>query len=369
MLFAYNWAEMSKYLKLAVIFGSLTASHLLALLVSGRNHLASESLHALGTILMGAAIFLVGQIYHLDSHYPHAILLWSAGALVMAWALPSLTQAFMAICLVILWHVMEVFQFQYANHAAFLIILFGIFPLVWRLRSPVLARFVSAGLLVTLGLSISSVNEGLVGITLLLLAAAMIFMDRIIQTRGNTSQTEIADEIAKPAILVLVLLLLGLTFGDFLHEIINFKLEDPLTSGIYWIVLLLSQLTFGWLLVKRQMNAISMLVELTVILVLLPRLLSVFAGTPLLYKLHVALAVAFNLILLGISIWLMIDGARHANRRRMVLGSILFAVLAMARYTDLFDSLIARAAVFLIVGITLFVAGNIYQRNKKVAGQ
>ena len=63
----------------------------------------------------------------------------------------------------------------------------------------------------------------------------------------------------------------------------------------------------------------------------------------------------------------MVDGAQHANRRRMVAGSILFAILAMARYTDLFDSLVARAVVFLIVGITLFVAGNIYQRSKKEA--
>ena len=74
---------------------------------------------------------------------------------------------------------------------------------------------------------------------------------------------------------------------------------------------------------------------------------------------------AFNLILLATSIWLMLDGAKHANRQRMVKGSMLFAILAMARYTDLFDSLIARAVVFLIVGIALFVVGNIYQRNKK----
>jgi uncharacterized membrane protein len=367
LLFAYNWADMSKYLKLAVIFGALISSHLLAMLVAGRNTLFSESLFALGTMLMGAAIFLVGQIYHLDSHYPHAILLWSAGALAMAWALPSLTQAFMAIILVILWHVMEVFNFHYANHAAFLVILFGIFPLVWRLSSPVLARFVSAGLLITLGLSISSVDEGLVGITLLLISSAMIFMHRIIQKTGNASQIAIANEMAKPAVLVLVLILFGLTFSDFLREMFHIKLDDPLTSGIFWVALLVSQLAFGWLLFKRQVNAIAALAELTVVLVFLPTLLAGYLEYSSLHKLQVVLSTAFNLILLGTSIWLMIDGARHANRRRMVAGSILFAILAMARYTDLFDSLIARAVVFLIVGITLFVAGNIYQRNKQEA--
>ncbi len=367
LLFAYNWDDMGKFLKLAVIFGGLIGSHLLGMLASGRNTILSESLFALGTMLMGAAIFLVGQIYHLDSHYPHAILLWSAGALAMAWALPSLTQAFMAICLVILWHATEIFSFQYANHAAFLVILFGIFPLVWRLNSPVLAQFVSAALLITLGLSISSADKDLVAMTLLLVSSAMLFMERIIQTRGNTAQTAIAYEIAKPATLVLVLLLFGLTFGDFLNELVNFKLDNPMTSAIFWIALVVSQLAAGWLLINRQLNAITILAELTVVLVFLPVLSAGHLDYPFLLKLRIALTTAFNLILLGISIWLMVDGARHANRRRMVAGSTLFAILAMARYTDLFDSLIARALVFLLVGISLFAAGNIYQRSKKGA--
>jgi len=63
----------------------------------------------------------------------------------------------------------------------------------------------------------------------------------------------------------------------------------------------------------------------------------------------------------------MFDGARQANRQHMVYGSLIFSVLAMVRYTDLFDSLIIRASIFLIVGITLFSMGNIYQRNKKEA--
>ena len=70
-------------------------------------------------------------------------------------------------------------------------------------------------------------------------------------------------------------------------------------------------------------------------------------------------------MLLALSVWMMIDGARNANRRHMVQGSILFALLAVARYTDLFESLIARAVVFLLVGAALFTVSHFYQRNKK----
>lgn len=367
LLFAYNWADMDKFLKLAVIFSALTGAHVAAMLTLHRNAILGESLFALGTMLMGASIFLIGQIYHIDSHYPNAFLLWSVGALALAWALPSLTQAFMTILLVLTWHLTEVFDFHVSNHVAFMVIIIGLFPLVWRLNSPLLARFTSASLFISLGASIGSVDEGLIVITLLLMAATLINFDRIIQHRGINAQTLIADEIARPANLVLVVTLLLMTFRDLLPEIVHFKLDDTLTSGFFWIALLTSQSGFIWLAIKRQLSAMVALAELTVVLMLLPTLLVFFTEIKSLVNLYGWMMIGFNLILLASSIWLMIDGAKQANRGRMVKGSILFAVLAMARYTDLFDSLIARATVFLIVGIALFVIGNIYQRNKKGA--
>jgi uncharacterized membrane protein len=48
-------------------------------------------LHLLGTMMFGAGIWLIAQIYHIDEHYPNALLIWSLGALGLAWALPSLS--------------------------------------------------------------------------------------------------------------------------------------------------------------------------------------------------------------------------------------------------------------------------------------
>lgn len=367
LLFAYNWAEMSKYLKLTVIFVAFFGAHLAAFFTMQRNHILSESLFALGTMLMGAAIFLVGQIYHLDSHYPHAFLLWSMGALVLAWVLPSLSQAFIAICLVLGWHVAEVFDFQLANHAAFLVITLGIIPLLWRLNSPVLGRLTSTSLFITVGLSIGSTDIGLVGVTLLLIAIVFIVFDRIIQFTGNQQQKIISYEMTQPALLVFVILLLMMSFGDLINDIILFKIEQLLPGLFFWFSLVLSQLAFGWLIINRQLSALSILAELTALLTLLPNILIYFSATELTAGINLLLVLIFNLILLVCSIWMMIHGARQADRRLMVRGSVLFAILAAARYTDLFDSLIARAVVFLIVGIALFAIGNIYQRHKKEA--
>jgi hypothetical protein len=44
------------------------------------------ALHTLGTIALGAGIFLAGQIFNLDEHWPGGLMLWALGAAI-AWAL------------------------------------------------------------------------------------------------------------------------------------------------------------------------------------------------------------------------------------------------------------------------------------------
>ncbi len=366
LLFAYNWAEMSKLMKLAAIFSALSAAHLTGLLKRDQQVL-SEGFFAVGTMLMGSAIFLVGQIYHLDSHYPNAFLLWSVGALALAWALPSLTQAFMTIILIVCWHLMEVLDFQLTNYSAFLLILIAIFPLVWRLNSPLLARFASAALFLTLGLSIGIVNDEMIAITLLLIASGMIFLAEIIKQQSDLPQKGIADEITKPAALLLVIMMISFTFDDLLRELFLFKLNEPMDSATLWGTLAFSQLSFCWLASKRKLNLFVILTELSIILTVFPSLLLQLEllSLPTWKALITLSSISFNLILLATSIWMMFEGAKEGDRQRMLRGCFLFTILAISRYTDLFDSLIARASVFLIVGIALFAIGNLYQRNKQ----
>lgn len=368
LLFAYNWAEMTKVSKLAVIFSALITSHVLAMRLRTRQVVYSESLFALGSMLMGAGIFLVGQIYHMDSHYPNAFLLWSVGALALAWTLPSLTQAFLAVMLVIGWHLFEVLDFQYANHSALLLVLFGILPLIWRLHSPVLARFVSAGLLLTLGLSVGVIGGELVVTTQVLAAATLIGLERAIATSNEEPERKIASEFAKPAWWVLVVLMYLMTFGDLVPELVLRELDSVVAASYFLLVLLASQAVFFWLVYRRRFNGVVILCELVIVLLLVPSLVTWFAGTLAGRESVFWVALGFNLLLLSVSLWLMIDGARTANRQHMLRGSLLFALLAMARYTDLFDSLIARAVVFVLVGLALFVVSHIYQRNKKQVG-
>ncbi|MCW9089360.1 MAG: DUF2157 domain-containing protein [Gammaproteobacteria bacterium] len=363
LLFAYNWSAMGKLSKLAVIFAFLGGAHVAALLLRTRSHVYSESLFALGTMLMGAGIFLVGQVYHMDSHYPNAFLFWSLGALALAWALPSLTQAFMAVALLMTWHLTEVLDFHAANHLALPLVL-AIFPLAWRLRSPMLGRFASAVLFVTIGFSISVVESDLVVSMLLFTAMALLALEGLAGPAASEIQREIARAGAGPALLVMVVLMYMMSFGDFVPELIDIELQSGVAVAYFIAALVVSQGAFFWLLWRERLNALVRLAELALLLALLPSLLAYASGEESIRGGAGWVALGFNLTLLSLSVWLMVDGARNADRRHMVQGSLLFALLAAARYTDLFDSLIARALVFLLVGAALFAVSHFYQRNK-----
>jgi hypothetical protein len=74
----------------------------------------------------------------------------------------------------------------------------------------------------------------------------------------------------------------------------------------------------------------------------------------------------YNLLFLFSAIMLMQHGFRALNLRSAITGSVLLSALAIARYTDLFHSLLARAAVFLLVGGMMLGVGIFFTRARKV---
>ena len=76
-------------------------------------------------------------------------------------------------------------------------------------------------------------------------------------------------------------------------------------------------------------------------------------------------AAVFNLLFLFHSIMLIVAGCKESDLRFTTAGCLLLASISLARYTDLFVSLLARSSVFLIMGAALFAVGIYYSRTKK----
>jgi len=83
---AAHWDEISPASRFTIVLLTVAVFHLGGAVFAERSHLLATVLHAVGTIALGAAIFLTGQIFHLEEHWPGGLMMWAAGAWI-AWGL------------------------------------------------------------------------------------------------------------------------------------------------------------------------------------------------------------------------------------------------------------------------------------------
>ncbi len=361
LLFAYNWDKMHKFAKLGVVFTALIAAHGSALFV--KRNATRESLHVLGTMFFGAGIWLVAQIYHINEHYPTAFLVWGIGALSLAWILPSLAQALIAAGLLALWSGSEVFGFHSRQFTAPALVLFGVLPLAWVLRSRVVAAAGLASFLFVLFTVLETWSFNLVIPAYFSVGAALIAAGLILR-RSRVS--ELAPVCFSLGNLLYFLMLFMLTFREAREPIPNL----PQTQAVVIVFVLFVAFSLGlWFVALRPFTNIKeqiseglrmdyLAVPLVVIFYSLQffgvlKLKGMYATTP------------YNLLILFSAVVLMLRGFKTLQLRSAIMGSLLLTALAVARYTDLFQSLLARAAVFLLVGGMMVGIGVFFARAKR----
>lgn len=83
---AAHWDALSPSMRFGVVLLLVALFHVAAALAADRFPALSTTLHAVGTISLGAGIFLAGQIFHLQEHWPGGVMLWALGSWI-AWAL------------------------------------------------------------------------------------------------------------------------------------------------------------------------------------------------------------------------------------------------------------------------------------------
>jgi predicted membrane protein DUF2157 len=82
---AANWTGIARPLRFAILLAGIVGAYGVGALFdrAERNHLADLSV-GVGSIIFGAAIALVGQMYHLGDDFAGGVLLWASGALAAA---------------------------------------------------------------------------------------------------------------------------------------------------------------------------------------------------------------------------------------------------------------------------------------------
>jgi uncharacterized membrane protein len=355
LLFAYNWERMHKFAKLVLIFFALLAAHGAGFWLrqpESKYKTAGEGLHLLGTMLFGAGIWLIAQIYHIEEHYPNALLIWGLGALGLAWALPSISQGVVATILLVMWNSFEAFDFKDPHLLSPFLILGAILPLAWLNRSRVLVTTVICAFLVSLAFSVAKIEGDLVPLVLFFSACMLIAMNLIVRFIG---------------FLIYLAILFVLSFH---HRgrgmwLIHF---DQFQESLYFFSFALAAIGFwAWAIWTFRQKKVSASGEFRIeyygVLVTLIVILLNALGV-LVLRGWIGVAV-FNIFFLFHSIMMIVSGCKFLDLKSTSTGCLLFTILAMTRYTDLFVSLLTRSLVFFITGAALFAVGIYYSKTKK----
>jgi uncharacterized membrane protein len=77
---AAHWDALGPGERFAIVLVAVAGFHLAGAFAADRSEGLAVTLHACGTLALGGGIFLAGQIFHLEEHWPGGLLLWAVGA-------------------------------------------------------------------------------------------------------------------------------------------------------------------------------------------------------------------------------------------------------------------------------------------------
>src|SRR5712671_3862602 len=134
---AANWTEIARVLRFAMLLAGIAVAYGVgaAFALAGRPVLADLAA-SVGAIIFGAAIALVGQMYHLGDDFAAGMLLWAAGSLAAAALTGSRGALAVALTAGSLWSGSHVFEAADVPHLAFVPfwIIAAVLALAWNSR-------------------------------------------------------------------------------------------------------------------------------------------------------------------------------------------------------------------------------------------
>jgi uncharacterized membrane protein len=316
----------------------------------------------LSVLIFGAAIALIGQIYHIDSHMPDGIALWAAGGLLTALLLGSQPAMTVSILLAALWTWQEQFDFRAMNWPLLAYLAVALWPLLrhdWKFA----AR--GWGLLCIVWLIGWHAYPGLdsawdAHAHLRLFALQALGMAGC-WAFAQASSHPLARAVRGDFLLFALVAAFAFTFPDLAS-----RQHKPGGDLLPWAGGLLAGLViyaFGvWQLVKasdlperRRLIGVALALAYAA-------LLAVEVLTP---RSTVPLALLWNALFLGAVYWIGDLGMRRADHALINRAFAAFAVWVLARYFDTFWTLLDRSLFFMAGGILLLAGGFWLERRRR----
>lgn len=362
--FAAHWNEMSKLTKLALVFLALIASHAGNGFCQTRGAMPklAQGMVLLSVLFFGAAIMLVGQIYHIDSHFPDGLALWAAGGLLTAWLFASQPALVAALALAATWTWTEQFDYHAMNWPLLGFLALAAVPLT-RHDWPFAAR--GWGLLLLLWLA-GWHAQTWIGLLWETTAHVRLFALQVLGVAGlwalaQGSTHPFARAVRGDFLLAALAGAFVFTFPDFAA-----RLRQPNTTLAPWL---------GGLAVAAALFAAGVARLVRISELALPRKsigIGLAAAFALLLAVEVVVprssgvpALFWNVLFLAVLYWVGDLGIRHGDRLLVNRAFTGFSLWVLTRYFDTFWTLFDRALFFMAGGILLLAGGGWLERRRR----
>ena len=350
---AANWQDMSKALRLGLLFAAMGATYGIAIWTLLKKWTGfGETALLIGTGLFGANIMLIGQMYHLPSDFSAGMLAWGLGAAVTAWAVRSRSALIASQLIFLSWFFNDIFS--ETLQLTYLLPWLATTVLAFRINWAPAKHMTMLGLLAWLLGNVPVLTdmfalgpwEALTTVTFLLTLAW------IAAIWGEAS----GFPSARPAQAYLsISVVVVLWFTQVADELV--ASHTTLTALALTIPLTLAAATFA-------LRNIPQLKPLDILAFGALPVLPLLAGFTMNEESGPVLWIMAPLIL-GLSIWLVTLGARQLNRFLVNLGFAAFGAEALFLYFETFGTLLDTAAFFLIGGVFLIAGAFLLQRMRQ----
>lgn len=365
-LVAWHWDELARSARLGILGTALVAAHGIGFWmwqVHARRPRLGHAVSLLGTLIFGASIGLVAQIFHVSGPWYGAFGAWALGALAAGLILPSLpTLGFALVLALFVWGPGFISDHREAADGVAWLAGGIAVALAFRARSRVLFVVAAVGLAVVLGVAAvkleapRSAEPALLFGTLLAWAAAVSASSGL-RVRG--APHAFAGAAAVVGRVALYLLAWGLSFVD--------AADDVLSPRVGW------DRAFGTCVLPLLVVAAALLVgsvrgppaeegrpRTAFIGAAFAALFSTLALTD---APPIVLAVAANAVLLAVAALQIANGLRTRRRAPFWDGLAVAAVTACSRFLEVDELLWLKGLGFIACGIAVTLAAVAFEKR------
>jgi uncharacterized membrane protein len=379
LLIGYNWDDLSRGTKLAVVLSTIAITHAAGFSLRYRRNspALSETVFFLGCLFYGAGIWLVAQVFHINAHYPDGLWWWAVGVLPFALCLETRLLHALLVGLLALWAGQEVFNFghlggwlfgrwDFLPNGAYSLPLLALPGIIWAYRKQsvkTLALYVPLLAWWTV-LQVFAWRLGsnpiyfVGGVGALLLVAA----------EAHAAGSRFAIPYRYYGSLLVGGALVPLSFHDLNKHLVGESV------GVAGPPVLLAVVAVAMVLLTNRgetTNAGRQAVPLTLVLLmaLLPLVAGVSKDVSGAATAALVLTVLVNVAMVAGAFWLMQVGLREDRGRPFGAGVLYFLLWSVLRYVDLFGDLggmLGAAMMFFMCGGALFAVARYWQGRKEV---